>query len=81
MDRALDYGRPSRERVRFGFFLFAFFERSQWQEDHFAEFLSPFSFELLSQGVPAFGANVVFFAVNFFLQTVFYLAAEIASNH
>src|SRR5258708_21179747 len=31
--------------------------------------------------MPAIGANVVFLALNFLLQTIFHLAAQIANNH
>src|SRR5712692_9860501 len=52
------------------------------QENDLSTFLrSSFPLQLFGQQVPALGTNVIFLAVNFLLQTLLALAAQITENH
>src|SRR5207237_9174265 len=62
------------------FLLFPLFNRPRRQEHRFPNFPA-LPFEPLSQRVPAFGADVVLPAVNFFLQAILGFTAKVACDH
>jgi hypothetical protein len=73
---------PDCWRLPWPLFIFLFFDCARrWQQDDFAINCPAFSLELLCQRVPAFGADIVFLAVNLLLQTIPCFAAKVANNH
>jgi hypothetical protein len=73
---------PDCWRLPWPLFLFLFFDCAwRWQQDEFAINCPALSLELLCQRVPAFGADIVFLAVNLLLQTIPRFAAKVANNH